>query len=119
MASQTSQGNSPGWIAAPIPWKMSPIDSYVNHPSTFPSAQTEPLPVRSTLSTPFVYNPEIMSRSNSAVTEPRTIIKREDSTPRAGPSTKGKKKVSPTPTLRPIFLDESFLHLDQAIFDSG
>jgi uncharacterized coiled-coil protein SlyX len=42
----------------------------------------------------------------------------DDSTPKAGPS-KGKKKVSPTPTLRPIFLDESFQHLDQAILESG
>jgi hypothetical protein len=110
---------SPGWSAASIPRRMSPIDTYVNNPKTFPTPVTAPIPVRSTLSTPFVYNPEILSRTNSAVTEPRTVVKREDSTPRAGPSNKGKKKVSPTPTLRPIFLDESFLHLDQAIFESG
>jgi hypothetical protein len=110
---------SPGWSAASIPRRMSPIDTYVNNPKTFPTPVTAPIPVRSTLSTPFVYNPEILSRTNSAVTEPRTVVKREDSTPRAGPSHKGKKKVSPTPTLRPIVLDESFLHLDQAIFDSG
>jgi hypothetical protein len=118
MASQTPQ-MSPGWSAASIPRRMSPIDTYVNNLKTFPTPVTAPIPVRSTLSTPFVYNPEILSRSNSAVTKPCTVVKREDSTPQAGPSNKGKKKVSPTPTLRPIVLDNLFLHLDQAIFESG
>jgi hypothetical protein len=116
MASQTPQ-MSPGWSAASIPRRMSPIDTYVNNPKTFPTPITAPILVRSALSTPFVYNPQILSRTNSAVTKPRTVVKREDSTPWAGPSSKGNKKVSPTPTLHPIVLDDSFLHLDQAIFE--
>jgi hypothetical protein len=124
MATQAkTEPESPTFITAPIPRRLSPINQYVPQVQTMPI--TQPVEGWETLSqqgTPFEYaarNFSSFSHASSVHTEPVTVNKHEDSTLTAGPSKKGKKKVSPTPMLWPIILDSSFLHLDQAILESG